>query len=70
MKIYYLGVVNPPSTANDPKVTNAGLWITPQKYVIPSGIWTQSPNTCTELNFWFFYVSGIMGQFAGVGLQV
>ena len=65
-----IGVVNPPSTTNDPVVTNAGLWITPQKYVIPSGIWDQSSTTWTEMNMWFFHISGYIGEFVGVGLKV
>ena len=65
-----IGVVNPPSTINDPVVTSVGLWITPQKYVIPSGIWNQSTTTWTEINMWFFHISGYIGEFVGVGLKV
>ena len=49
---------------------NTGIEISPQKYLEISNKWSQSAYAWTEISIWLYYMSGVLGEIAGVALQV
>ena len=70
VKTLILGIIDSSKAPNDPVITNKGLTFTDTKYVQINVPWIQNSNAWTEVNFWLFYISGDIGSFVGVALQV
>jgi hypothetical protein len=61
--------LNPADSGYDPAVIPQGLVITYGKYVVVTDKWNISGNR-DPLIMWFFHISGTMGRFMDVRLDV
>jgi hypothetical protein len=61
--------LNPANSGNDPSVIPQGLVITHGKYVVVTNKWVTSGSRGSVI-MWFFHISGTMGRYTDVRLDV
>ena len=69
LNFLFSGAVNVANLSNNPSVIPQGLEITQGKYVVVSNKWAGSGSR-TSLDMWFFHISGTMGRFIDVRVDV